>query len=307
MTRLAMRWRKLGHCVLPRPFPGWMHSHAAVPFAEVLDARHIRVWFSGRDIAGRSHTGWALIDLKMPNQAMEIVAEPILAPGNLGCFDDSGAMLSWIAGRGDERHLYYVGWNLGVTVPFRNSIGLAISHAGSSFKRFAQGPILDRSAAEPHFVASCCVLPGEDYWRMWYLACEGWDLVDDKPRHRYLIRYAESADGIVWNRTGHVAIGFGGEEEYAISRPSVIKDGELWKMWYSYRGQTYRIGYAESANGRDWQRLDHLAGIGPGPQAWDDTMIEYPHVFDVDGERYMLYNGNGYGCTGFGLAILEHE
>ena len=34
-------------------------------------------------------------------------------------------------------------------------------------------------------------------------------------------------------------------------------------------------------------------------------MIEYPFVFDHDGSRYMLYNGNGYGKTGFGLAVLE--
>jgi hypothetical protein len=34
-------------------------------------------------------------------------------------------------------------------------------------------------------------------------------------------------------------------------------------------------------------------------------MIEYPAVFDVEGRRYMLYNGADYGRTGVGLAILE--
>jgi len=34
-------------------------------------------------------------------------------------------------------------------------------------------------------------------------------------------------------------------------------------------------------------------------------MIEYPHVFDHKAKRYMLYNGNNYGKTGFGLAVLE--
>jgi len=33
--------------------------------------------------------------------------------------------------------------------------------------------------------------------------------------------------------------------------------------------------------------------------------ICYPYVFDHAGSRYMLYNGNGYGRTGFGIAILE--
>jgi hypothetical protein len=35
-------------------------------------------------------------------------------------------------------------------------------------------------------------------------------------------------------------------------------------------------------------------------------MIEYPFVFDHDGHRYMLYNGNEYGKSGFGLAVLDN-
>jgi hypothetical protein len=34
-------------------------------------------------------------------------------------------------------------------------------------------------------------------------------------------------------------------------------------------------------------------------------MIQYPHVFDHNGERYMLYIGNEYGKTDFGLAVLD--
>ena len=34
-------------------------------------------------------------------------------------------------------------------------------------------------------------------------------------------------------------------------------------------------------------------------------MLCYPFIFDHGGERYMLYNGNDYGKTGFGIAQLE--
>jgi hypothetical protein len=34
-------------------------------------------------------------------------------------------------------------------------------------------------------------------------------------------------------------------------------------------------------------------------------MIEYPFVFDHDGQRYIFYNGNSCGKTGIGLAALE--
>jgi hypothetical protein len=126
-----------------------------------------------------------------------------------------------------------------------------------------------------------------------------------KPEHRYHIKYAESLDGINWQRNGLVAIGFSNEQEYAISRPSVMADTDRLRMWYSYRGDSYRIGYAESADGRQWERLDHQTGIDVSATGWDSEMIEYPFVFDHAGQRYMLYNGNGYGQTGFGLAVLE--
>jgi len=112
-------------------------------------------------------------------------------------------------------------------------------------------------------------------------------------------------DGINWQREGLVAIDFANAQEYAISRPSVIHDSDRWRMWYSYRGQLYRIGYAESDDGKRWERLDNQAGIDTSLTGWDSEMIEYPFVFDHNDQRYMLYNGNGYGKTGFGLAVLE--
>jgi hypothetical protein len=35
-------------------------------------------------------------------------------------------------------------------------------------------------------------------------------------------------------------------------------------------------------------------------------MIEYPYVFRQGERLLMLYNGNGYGRSGFGLAEWEH-
>ena len=107
-----------------------------------------------------------------------------------------------------------------------------------------------------------------------------------------------------WQPSGRVAVGFEHEGEYAISRPSVIRDPDCYRMWYSYRGDQYRIGYAESADGFDWVRRDDL-GVAPSATGWDSKMVEYPYVFDHAGRRLMLYNGNEYGGTGIGLAELS--
>jgi len=78
-------------------------------------------------------------------------------------------------------------------------------------------------------------------------------------------------------------------------------------MWYASRGESYRIGYAESADGLRWERKDHLSGINVSESGWDSEMVEYPFVFDAKGRRYLLYNGNDYGRSGIGLASLNRE
>jgi|APLak6261672214_1056088.scaffolds.fasta_scaffold02542_3 hypothetical protein len=302
-----LKWRKLGLVFCPSGETVWMQSHAAVPIAESLGGNLFKIYFSSRDEFNRSFTGYTVIDIARPNQILELSNNPVLAPGGLGEFDDSGAMATWLTFHQGKKFLYYIGWNLGVTVPFRNSIGLSISTQGDGFTRYSNGPIVDRSMHEPHFCASCCVLPGEDFWRMWYLSCTGWRMREGKPEHNYNIKYAESRDGINWQREGLVAIDFANDQEFAISRPSVIHDNDCWRMWYSFRGHAYRIGYAESEDGRQWNRLDTQVGIDVSVTGWDSEMIEYPFVFDHKGQRYMLYNGNGYGKTGFGLAVLEQD
>ena len=284
-----------------------MHSHAAVPIAEPLEGDLLRIYFSARDTSNRSHTGHLVIDIACPHRILDLSSSPTLSPGRIGEFDDSGAMATWLTKTEQSRFMYYIGWNLGVTVPFRNSIGLAIGNDRGEFVRIAAGPIVDRSMREPHFCGSCCVLPDNGQWKMWYVSCTEWSLKSGRPKHRYHIKYAESNDGIHWVRDGLVAIDYADDEEYAISRPSVIRDRDGWKMWYSYRGDSYRIGYAESDDGTHWHRRDDLAGIDVSPLGWDSEMIAYPFVFDHKGQRYLLYNGNDYGKSGLGLAILERS
>jgi predicted GH43/DUF377 family glycosyl hydrolase len=298
-------WRKLGLVFCPSGQRDWLKSHASVPIAEHIGGDLFKIYFSSRDAANRSFTGYIVMDINRPRDVINISPDPVLAPGDLGEFDDSGAMASWLTTYKGRKFLYYIGWNLGVTVPFRNSIGVAVDQPDGSFRRLFPGPVVDRTMHEPHFCASCCVLPGDDCWRMWYLSCTGWRLRNGKPEHCYHIKYAESDDGLTWRRDRAVAIDYSDDQEYAISRPSVMKDSDCWRMWYSYRGERYRIGYAESQDGKRWRRMDQHAGIDVSDEGWDSEMIQYPFVFDHKGQRYMLYNGNDYGRTGFGIAVME--
>lgn len=300
-----MKWHKLGQVFTPNNHYPWLAGYAANPVAVHQQDSLFRIYFSCRDKANRSHIGFVDVDLEPSPRVLAISDTPILTPGELGAFDDSGTSLACITLIKGQIFLYYIGWNLGVTVPWRNSIGLAIYNPEVGFfERYSPAPIMDRHRVDPYSLSYPFVLEDERLYRMWYGSNLSWGAEVEDMTH--LIKYAESTDGVTWYREGHIAIPFKTEDEYAISRPFVLKEAGRYKMWYSYRRrkQTYRIGYAESIDGMQWERMDKQAGLDVSKTGWDADMICYPFIFDYGEKRYLLYNGNGYGKTGFGLAVL---
>lgn len=305
-----MKWKKLGRIFGAERHNDWLYSHAMIPIAEQIDGDLFRIYFSSRDKYNRGHGAYLEIDMNKPMKVLKIHDKPVLEPGALGCFDDSGALPNSIVSVDGRKMLYYTGINLGVTVKIRNSIGLAQWNEQSHrFERCYDGPIIDRTKDYPHFVATPEVIYENGRYRAWFTSCIGWKHHSDGPKHFYRLEYAESADGIIWKRNGTVAVDFRDEFEYALGVPRVIKDGNVYKMWFCSRATatcpTYRIRYATSHNGIEWIRRDEIVGIDVSPSGWDSEMICYPFIFDHKGQRFMLYNGNAYGKTGFGIAVLE--
>lgn len=305
-----MEWRKLGKIFCAENNSDWMYSHAMIPVAEHVEGDLYRIYFSSRDKLNRGHGAFLEVDMRNPTHVLRWHEQPVLQPGALGCFDDSGALPNSIVNVGGHKMLYYTGINLGVTVKIRNSIGLAewneLTHR---FDRCFDGPVIDRTRDFPHFVATPEVQYENNHFRAWFTSCVRWDVGACGAQHYYRIEYAESLDGINWDRDGKVAIDFRDKFEYAIGVPRIIKDGNVYKMFFCSRATrdcpTYRIRYAVSRDGIEWDRQDHLVGIDVSESGWDAQMICYPYIFDHAGLRYMLYNGNDYGKTGFGIAVLN--
>ncbi len=296
---MDVAWERRGLLLRAPLAATWATSHAALPHA--LDGPEgAWLYFSSRDDRGRSQIGRAELDLAAASARVQ--GSPILRPGSRGAFDDSGVTTSCLVHDGNRYLLYYTGWTLGVTVPFYLFAGCATSDDGEVFTRVSSAPILERSSIDPYVTASPWVLRENDLWRMWYVSGTGWDVVDGRSRPCYHIKYAHSCDGLTWERSGHVCIDFRDAAEYAISRPCVVRDGSIYRMWFSARGDAYRIGYAESRDGLDWERQDGGENVIEGAEEWDREMQAYPAIFDEGGERYLLYNGNGYGRTGIGWA-----
>jgi hypothetical protein len=216
-------------------------------------------------------------------------------------------MMSWLVHRDAQCLLYYIGWNTRGTVPFHVSIGLAEAPIGtnlSSFRRLS-GPILDRTLSDPLFCSNPCVLTEATHLRMWYFSGLAWNRIRGRHSASYHICHAWSADGVNWTDRGRVVLPLEGDE-YAIARPSVLRESSNYRMWFCARTmqKSYRIGSARSADGFSWER-DVAGQLGPSESGWDAEMTAYPHVFEHAGGLWMLYCGNDFGRSGFGLAVWE--
>ena len=298
-----MRWTKKGLIIEPTGQFDWMVTHASIPFAERIQGDLYRVYFYGRDRLNRSQPGYIEIDINEPKKILYITEKPVLELGSLGAFDDSGVMPSCIVDREGLKYLFYTGWTQGVTVPFYFYVGLAASHdGGRHFERISRGPILERNNCDPYLTASPYILIENGVWRMWYCSSMRWGIEDGELVPYDQIKYAESKDGINWKREGVACIDRGCK----LARPCVLKEEGIYKMWYSaYKSETYRIGYAESGDGIHWESKDNVVGIDVSESGWDSEMIEYAFVFEHNGRKFMLYNGNDYGRTGLGYAIMD--
>lgn len=274
-----------------------------IPTPEHLDGSLYRIYFSGRDETNRSHIGWVTIDLERPDVVLDVSPEPVLYPGELGCFDDNGVTPSCVIRKGRETLLYYIGWNPGSTVRMHLFGGLAISQdGGETFTRYSRAPIIERTNTDPFLNTAPFVVEVTDGYLMYYVSGVEW-VHRDLPR--YNIKVARSDDGLTWRRDGRVAIDFAHSKENALARPFVVKENGKYCMWFAHKGSAYRLGYAESPDGVTWARKDSEAGIDVSSAGWDSEMIEYACVIPYGGAHVMYYNGNDYGRAGFGLAIAE--
>ena len=294
-----------------------MATHAAMPLPRLIDDERLRIHFGPRDADGRTRTAVVDVHPDEPSRIIELYDRPALDLGKRGTFDDSGAMPSCLIEYGADLWLFYIGWNQGVTVPYRNAIGLAVSlDGGLTFTRVHDGPVVDRSRLEPYFVSKPPFVRREGgTWKMWYASATGW--VGEPPSPAYVIEYAQSRDGMRLDaRRRH------------LHRTEITQRGERATMgragrWHrpgcgtatgasQHRFRTdpkegYRLGYAESPDGVSWgSGWTSEPGVERSAEGWDsETMVAYPGLYEHRGRRHLLYNGNGFGRSGIGHAVSD--
>lgn len=300
-------WRKLGLLYYP-PEKGQhekLLSHAANPLPVHLQGDVFRVFYSGRDKDNRSSVGAVDVDILQRSIVKEHY-EPFFENGQPGSFYADGVSIGNCYVANGVRYMLFMGWQAPNNGHWRGDLGRLVVKDDLTLQLASPLPFLASDKVDPISLSYPFVIKREDgSFTMWYGSTRTWNAGNGEMLH--VINSASSVDGHFWHREG-LAVPYELGVAQAFSRPTVVRNNDGgYEMWFSYRsgsGEKYRIGYAQSETGKDWKLAVDSAGINVSPDGWDSEMIEYPFVFDHADKRYMLYNGNGYGKTGFGLAVL---
>lgn len=301
------RWEKLG--LLYCPVPGSRHtkllSHAANPLPVLIEDDIYRIYFCGRDAHNRSSVAAVDIDI-VRRSIIKEHEHPFFIHGPAGSFYADGVSIGNCYEIKGVKYMLFMGWQNPEAGHWRGDIGRIIVKPDLTLELDSENPLLGSDTSDPISLAYPWVMKAEETgYRMWYPSTITWDAGNGEMLA--VINFATSVDGQHWDREG-LAIPYELGKAQAFSRPTVVGNTrEGFEMWFSYRsgnGENYRIGYALSSDGRRWVLALEDAGIDVSSIGWDSEMIEYPFVFDHKGRRYMLYNGNEYGKSGFGLAVL---
>jgi hypothetical protein len=299
------RWIKQGRLYsLPE---GGLHpklkTHAANPLPVHLTGDVFRIFFCARDEQSRSSVGAVDIDI-VTREVVREHLEPFFEFGPQGSFYEAGVSIGNCYQAGGRRYMLFMGWQAPQGGHWRGDIGRLLVEDDLMLKLDADVPLLGSDEVDPVSLAYPWVMemPGGGF-RMWYPSVVSWETGNGEMVA--VIKAAQSENGVQWIREG-LAVPYALGQAQAFSRPTVLAGNDGYEMWFSYRsgtGQTYRIGYATSPDAVSWTLALSEAGIDVSESGWDSEMIEYPFVFEHGGQRYMLYNGNSYGKTGFGLAL----
>lgn len=307
-ANILFNWKKKGLLFRPE-IPGF--THGSHPCIIHLEGDHFIVAFTGRDADQKSHIFLSYAEVS--NGIIELKGKPrmALAPGAPGYFDCDGVISGCFVRHEGKYYLYFVGWqNLPEGLWLCDTGRAVLDIDNFSLKKEFSGPVLGRDKSNPLFAAATAFYITKDgLWQTWYNSGISWEKTSTGWNHKYGFHYASSKDGIDWVCRPEMVIPFADKYEYAFGRPSVVHWDGLYHMWFAHRATkefaTYRMGFASSKDGVKWERNDAISGIDVSEQGWDSEMICYPSVFKHKGHKYMLFNGNGYGKTGFGFAVME--
>jgi predicted GH43/DUF377 family glycosyl hydrolase len=229
---------------------------------------------------------------------VKYAGNPVLVTGAVLSWDETLVGAACVIYEGSTYKMWYTGGDADGSL----NIGYATSPDGINWiKDFVNNPVLSHSGNiddwDGFAAAAPWVINDGGTYKMWYTGVKG--LVTQ-------IGYATSPDGVNWTKYGSnpvLPIGaFSEWDQNNVALSCVIKDGSVYKMWYTGRTGSgmsignVAIGYATSPNGTIWIK-----------EASNPVLIKSATATDFDGNAVLAAcvtkSGTNYTMYYTGLTV----
>jgi len=231
MSTNGITWTKYaGNPVITGTAGSW-DANAVGSGDVVFDGATYRMWYTGIDDGGVSAIGYATSTNGIT--WTKYAGNPVLT-GTVGSWDSVASCPCVISDTG-----LYKMWYTGMDDGGIYGIGYATSTNGISWTKYAGNPVVVTGTVgswESQVLCPDVILDGATY-RMWYTGQDA--------HGGQRIGYATSPDGVSWTKSSSNPVLnsglLGGWETWKVRVPSVLLEGDTYRMWYA--GNT-QIGYA---------------------------------------------------------------
>ncbi len=282
-------WEKQGTAVISRGGAGAWDSTAAGEPSVIKDGSTYKMWYSGQDAGGIFRIGYATSS----NGASwnKHSGNPVLAPGATGSWDAAGIASPTVIKDGGTYKMWYMGEN----AAGKPQIGYATSTDGITWQKHGSNPVVQLGTGfEADGVGSPSVILDGATFKMWYTAKQGEGILG-----MLTIGYATSSDGVSWSKNTAPVLQKGSSSSWegkGVGVASVIKDGALYKMWYtgyvdSAGVTTSKIGFASSSDGISWTKSGSPAVNTGDVSSWEGRGVGGMSVMNDAGSYKMWYSG----------------
>lgn len=256
------------------------NSHVSFP-GVIKDGDTYKMWYTGWGSNYRIIYCTSTDGINWSNYQM------VVDIGEEGTYDTGHVQKASVIKDGDTYKMWYSGQDSGST--FR--ILYCTSTNGIEWTNYQMVvDIGDEGTYDTSHAQTPTVIKDGSTYKMWY---SGSNLSN------YRIIYCTSNDGITWSNH-QMVLDKASEGTYDIKhsfQPSVVKDGSIYKMWYSGNNYTnYRIIYCKSSDGITW--TDFELSVDLGDEGTYDTNNVYMSTVIKDGASYKMwysaYNGSNF-------------
>ena len=257
------------------------------PTSVLFDGNEYKLYYAGWvESAGHliRQTGLAT-SLDGINWTKDTLNNPVFTKGESGRWDNYTAWGSHVI---HENSIYKM-WYHGCVSNRIWKIGYAESNDGIAWTKHPDPVMVGENTTRPNIGFPFVIYENNQY-SMWYWLTNNSNYMNSQ------FCYATSPDGLEWNKSESNPILTCGSNTWDgtnIWKPCVLKDGNLYKMWYSGLNNIWSIGYATS----EPATIHYVPGDYPIIQDAIDTAVDGDTVIVEEGTYMQQFSFMGKAIT----------